>query len=97
MSLAGALAVNLSVLIEEVAEILRSKSQLDGSSSIVLDLDPKSHRDGGFPLAECVCLESLKQRDRFGEAVFRALSWLSFRPSDQRVRGCSSSATGFVP
>ena len=34
-------AVNLSALIEEVAEIFRSQSQFEGSSSIELDLDPK--------------------------------------------------------
>ena len=37
----NASAVNLSVLIEEVAEIFRSQSQFDGSSSVALDLDPK--------------------------------------------------------
>ena len=64
----NASAVNLSVLIEEVAEIFRSQSQFDGSSSVALDLDPQSRRDGGFPLAEGLAwnlrsnaIESMKQ------------------------------------
>jgi len=64
----NASAVNLSVLIEEVAEIFRSQSQFDGPSSVVLDLDPQSHRDDGFALAEGVtwnlrsnAIESMKQ------------------------------------